>query len=64
MNNVSSITTGGVTLSAAALAPTVLWALNGFPHPIPDSVPVLIAAGLITGTHAIYNLASAWLGKK
>ena len=53
---VSSIVTGGVTVSAAALAPLVQWALDGFPagH-YPSDAPLLIAAGLITIGHAVYN---------
>jgi len=61
--NTSSVVTGGVTVSAAALAPLVTWALNGFPHPIPDSVPLLFAAGIITGSHALYNLLAPKLAK-
>ncbi len=56
MNRTSSIITGGLTLSAATVEPLVSWALNGFPHPIPTSVPLLIAALIITVGHAIYNI--------
>lgn len=59
MNKTSSIVTGGVTLSAATLVPLVQWAMNGFPRPIPDGIPLLIAAGLITGGHALYNILAA-----
>ena len=52
----SSVITGGVSLSAASLAPVVSWALNGFPHPIPESVPYLIAAAVLTAAHAAYNI--------
>jgi len=55
MNRTSSIITGGLTLSAATVEPLVSWSLNGFPHPIPASVPLLIAALIITIGHAIYN---------
>ena len=48
------LVTGGVTVSAASLAPLVSWVINGCPHPAPDSVPLLIAAGIITLGHAIY----------
>jgi hypothetical protein len=58
----SSVVTGGVTISAATLAPLVEWCLNGCPHPIPDSVPFLIAAAIITVAHAVYNIAQAKLG--
>ena len=56
MNQTSSVVTGGVTVTAATLAPLVTWALNGFPRPIPDSVPYLIAAAIVTGTHLVCNL--------
>ena len=52
------IVTGGVTVSAATLTPLVSWALNGCSHPAPDSVPLLIAAGIITLGHAIYNMVT------
>lgn len=54
---VSSLVTGGITVSAASLAPLVSWALDGFPRPVPAEIPLLIAAGLITLGHALYNLA-------
>lgn len=56
-------TTGGVTLTAATLEPVVSWILQGAPHPIPENVPFLLSAGIITATHGIYNLAKSkgWL---
>lgn len=59
----SSVITGGVTITAATLTPLVQWGLAGFPHPIPDSVPYLIAASLVTGAHAIANLIAARAAK-
>lgn len=56
MNQPSSVVTGGVTVTAATIVPLVQWAMNGFPHPIPPDVPYLIAAALVTGAHAAYNL--------
>jgi len=56
MNQSSSAITGGVTLTAASLTPVVTWALNGFQTPVPESVPYLIAAGLVTGAHLAYNV--------
>lgn len=56
MNKISSIVTGGVTLSAVQLAPLVQWAINGFPKPVPDGTPLLIAAGIVTGAHLLYNI--------
>ena len=58
MDKASSVVTGGVTVSAATLAPLVTWALSGFPAPIPESVPYLIAAAIITVSHAAYNVFS------
>ena len=58
MDKTSSVVTGGVTVSAATLVPLVTWALAGFPQPIPDSVPYLIAATIVTGGHALYNLVA------
>jgi hypothetical protein len=57
--NQSSVVTGGVTLSAATLVPFVSWALGGFPQPIPESIPYLIAAALLTVGHAAYNMVIA-----
>lgn len=59
MNQPSSVVTGGVTVTAATIVPLVQWAMNGFPHPIPPDVPYLIAAALVTGAHAAYNLLAA-----
>ena len=53
----SSVITGGVVVSAATFAPLVSWFLNGFPHPVPDSIPILIAGAMITLGHALYNIA-------
>ncbi|MGB8422167.1 hypothetical protein [Paraburkholderia sp.] len=59
MNSTSSIVTGGVTITAATLVPLVQWGVNGFPHPAPDGIPYLIAAGLVTGAHALINIYAA-----
>jgi hypothetical protein len=59
MNSTSSVVTGGVTVTAATLVPLVQWAINGFPHPAPDGIPYLIAAGVVTGAHALYNVYAA-----
>jgi len=59
MTQTSSVVTGGATVTAATLAPLVTWALEGFPKPIPDSVPFLIAAGIVTAGHLIYNIIKA-----
>ncbi|WP_234744907.1 hypothetical protein [Burkholderia sp. WTPI3] len=55
MNQVSSLVTGGTTITAATLAPMLQWLLAGCPSPIPDSLPYLVAALLVTGAHAIGN---------
>lgn len=64
MNKASSIVTGGVTMSAATLVPLVQWAMNGLPKPIPDGIPLLIAAGLITAAHALYNIYASRMDAK
>ena len=61
---VSSVVTGGVTVSAVTLAPLVGWALNGFPQPVPDSVPLVLAAAIITVGHGAYNLVVARMNAK
>ena len=61
---VSSVVTGGVTVSAVTLAPLVGWALNGFSQPVPDSVPLVLAAAIITVGHAAYNLVVARMNAK
>jgi hypothetical protein len=59
MNKTSSIVTGGVTVTAATLVPLVQWAMSGFPRPVPDGIPFLVAAGIVTGSHALYNFLAA-----
>lgn len=61
---VSSVVTGGVTISAVTLSPLVAWALNGFPQPVPDSVPLVLAAAIITVGHGAYNIVMARLNAK
>lgn len=55
MNQVSSLVTGGTTITAATLAPMLQWLLAGCPLPIPESLPYLVAALIVTGVHAIGN---------
>ncbi len=59
MAQVSSVVTGGVTISAATMVPLVSWGLTGFAHPVPPDVPGLLAALLLTGIHAVYNYLQA-----
>ncbi|WP_213761832.1 hypothetical protein [Caballeronia sp. dw_19] len=59
MNKTSSVVTGGVTVTAATLVPLIQWAMSGFPRPVPPDIPFLVAAGLVTGVHAVYNILAA-----
>ncbi|WP_338509205.1 hypothetical protein [Burkholderia gladioli] len=52
----SSIQTGALTLSAASLVPIIDWAASRLGIQIPADAQLQIAALLITGAHAIYNL--------
>lgn len=61
MNQVSSLVTGGTTITAATLVPMLQWLLAGCPKPIPDSVPYLVAAVIVTGAHALGNW---WAGRQ
>lgn len=56
MDKTSSVITGGVTISAATLVPLVTWVMNGMHAPVPESVPYLISAAIITVGHALYNI--------
>jgi len=48
-------TTAG-TMTAATLAPSVSWAIHGFPlAQMPESTPLLISAALLIGAHALYR---------
>jgi hypothetical protein len=49
---------GGLTVSAADLIPTVDWALHGFHGPVPANLSGLIAGALVAAVHAGYN---AWV---
>lgn len=61
MNQISSLVTGGTTITAATLVPMLQWLLAGCPKPIPDSVPYLVAALIVTGAHALGNW---WFGRQ
>jgi len=52
----SSIQTGALTLSAASLVPIIDWGASRAGVTIPVDVQLQLAALLITGAHAIYNL--------
>lgn len=64
MNQTSSIITGGMTVTAATIVPVVNWAFNGFARPIPESVPYLIAAVVVTVAHLVVNLVNNWMANK
>lgn len=51
----SSLITGGTGITVVTLVPPVEWILNGCPRPIPESVPYLIAAGILMCCHALFN---------
>ncbi|MFX1761447.1 hypothetical protein PWP93_02400 [Paraburkholderia sp. A1RI-2L] len=55
MNQVSSLVTGGTTITAATIAPMLQWLLAGCPLPIPEGLPYLVAALIVTGAHAVGN---------
>lgn len=59
MDQISSATTGGFTMTAAGIAPLVTWAINGFDKPVPDNVPLIIAAALVTLVHLVVNRINA-----
>jgi hypothetical protein len=50
-----AIISGGLTLSAADLIPTVNWALDGFRGPPPANLSALIAGAAVMAAHAAYN---------
>ena len=60
MNGTALSTTTAGSMSVAVLAPAIGWALNGFPHPVPDSVTLGIAALIIP----IIHLAYLWFSRK
>jgi len=57
MINNSAVTTGSITLSAASLEPVVSWFFHGRPDPMPENIPLFVAAALITVGHIVYNIA-------
>lgn len=60
MNGTGLSTTTAGSMSVAVLAPDIGWALAGFPQPVPDAVPIGIAALLIPVIHLLY----LWLSRK
>ncbi len=58
--NGTSLTTGGITVSAATLEPAVSWALTAMFHaPVPESVSVLVTGLLGAAVHAVINYINA-----
>lgn len=53
---VSSVITGAATITAVQVSELVQWGLNGFPHPVPSNIPMILAALIFTGAHAVVNL--------
>lgn len=53
--NKSSVSTGGLVVSAASLVPAVDWAMAGCHAPVPAAVSALIAGLIAAGVHAGYN---------
>ncbi|CAB3731494.1 hypothetical protein LMG22037_05618 [Paraburkholderia phenoliruptrix] len=51
---------GGLTVSAADLIPTVDWALHGFHGSVPANLSGLIAGAIVAAIHAGYN---AWAAR-
>lgn len=52
-----ALVSGGLTISAADLIPSVDWAIHGFHGPVPANLSGLIAGALVAAIHAGYN---AW----
>lgn len=50
-----AIISGGLTLSAADLIPTVNWALDGFHGAVPANLSALLAGAAVMAVHAAYN---------
>lgn len=50
-----AIISGGLTLSAADLIPTVNWALGGFHGTVPPNLSALLAGAAVMAVHAAYN---------
>lgn len=62
MTQVSSAVTGAATVTAVQVTELVQWGLNGFPHPIPTEIPMIIGALALTLVHAAVNVWQAKTG--
>ncbi|HEX7911816.1 MAG TPA: hypothetical protein VF534_27495 [Paraburkholderia sp.] len=54
-----ALISGGLTVSAADLIPTVDWAMAGFHGAPPANLSGLIAGAIVMGIHAGYNWLAA-----
>lgn len=54
-----AIISGGLTVSAADLIPTVNWALTGFHGSVPANLSGLIAGAIVMLVHVGYNWVAA-----
>lgn len=62
--NGTSLTTGGITVSAATLEPAVSWALTAVFHaPVPESVAVLVTGLIGAAAHSAVNFLAARAAK-
>ncbi|WP_176016658.1 hypothetical protein [Burkholderia sp. BCC0398] len=55
----SSLVTGGITIGALDLVPTVDWVLGGCRGPVPASLSSLIAGAVAVALHAAVNWINA-----
>lgn len=56
MNSTSSIVTGSATSAAVAIVPLVDWLANTVAHlNMPQTVVMIVSAGLVTGGHLVAN---------
>ncbi|MCA8045460.1 hypothetical protein [Burkholderia arboris] len=60
----SSLVTGGITIGALDLVPTVDWVLGGCKGPVPASLSSLIAAVAATALHAAINWFNSRIADK
>ena len=56
----SVVTTTAAAMTASQAAAPIQWALDGFPHPVPQSVSLCLAAALIPLVHAFYS----WVNRR
>lgn len=59
-----ALISGGLTIGAADIIPTVDWALSGFKGAVPANLSALIAGAVVMAIHAGYNWLAARSGAK